>query len=171
GVRPQQPAERAQQGGLAAAVGPDDGGHRAVGEREVEVARDDGVAVAEGGPLGAEPGALRRGRGGGVGRHRRASRCRTMIRYMRNGAPSTEVKTPTGSWTGNSPAASWSAPRVSAPPSRVEASTGGSGERQSRSAICGAASATKLIGPAAAVAAQTSRAAQNSRPARARSTR
>ena len=45
--RPQQPAQGAQQRRLAAAVGPDDRGERALGQLQVEVVDDDAVVVGE----------------------------------------------------------------------------------------------------------------------------
>jgi hypothetical protein len=47
GVGAQEAAERPQQGGLAAAVGADDGGDRSVGDVEVEAVDDDVRSVRQ----------------------------------------------------------------------------------------------------------------------------
>ncbi|BDZ61856.1 hypothetical protein GCM10025873_16470 [Demequina sediminis] len=55
-ARGQEARERAQQGRLAAAVGADDRGDAAVGNRDADVVHHDVVAVAERDVLGLKPG-------------------------------------------------------------------------------------------------------------------
>src|SRR5690606_33361942 len=149
GAGRQHPGQPAQQGRLAARVRPDDDRQLAVRHGHVEAGDDRPLAVADGDLSCGDAG---RGiRAHALLLHSRAS---TQIRYR---PPSDPVTTPTGScdganrrWATASPPSTRNAP-ISAAVSRPAPAV-----PVRRRASCGAARATKAIGPAAAVAIETS---------------
>src|SRR5690606_37105134 len=127
-----------------------DGGDHPGGDGEVEVVDDQAFAVAEAEVFGDQS-RFGDGRGRvGVG-HAETFRLERTSRYSRNGPPSAEVTRPTGRGTGRMVRAMRSAPTTNRAPVSAEAMMGGPAEPTRRNAICGAASATKPMGPAAAV--------------------
>ena len=94
GLRLEQPRHRAEQGGLAAAVRPDDRRHRTVVHGQVELLDDGVVAVPDVEALGAQT------RGVSGGAHAVTFRLRLTRSQIRYGAPIAEVTMPTGSSTG-----------------------------------------------------------------------
>ena len=157
--RLQHPGQGTQQGGLAARVGADDHGERAVGDRHRQVPGDDPLVVGEGHAVGRAVGSMP------------AASCRCIrravgarpsypARPVRRPAatagrppPSTPVTTPTGSWSG---AEGPLRGQVGGDQQRRAHQAAAAGRRRaprvSRRASCGATSATKATGPAAAVA-------------------
>ncbi len=142
GGRLEQPGHRAQQRRLAAAVGPDDRRHPAVGDREVEVADDGVVAVPDGDGLGAQTCAG--DRGVVMRRPSRLVRRRSQIRY---GAPIADVTMPAGRANGMTTRVTRSAPTTRTAPKIIDASIGGREPPVSRSAICGHHERHELQGP------------------------
>src|SRR5262245_15897811 len=141
GKRPDQPEQRLQQRGLAAAIRPEQRQHLALRERHVEPASDHAVTVADGEVMAGEA-------------HDQL-RCMSARSQMKNGVPMTAVRIPSGTSTGATVRASVSMNRRKPPPrsAAVGRSFGKSGPTSAR-ARCGTTSPTQPMMPEVATLAE-----------------
>src|SRR5215467_5630318 len=139
--RPDQPEQRLEQRGLAAAIGAEQRQHLALRERHVERAPDHTVAVTDGEVM--------------AGEIHDQLRCISASSQMKNGVPMTAVRMPSGISTAAAVRASVSMNRRKPPPrsAAVGRSLGKSGPTSAR-ARCGTTSPTQPMMPEVATLAE-----------------